>query len=88
MQTNGALARSTHDHSEERNVMKFKTLVMPCAVAALAFSLGGCVSYGQTSMLVTPIGVAGIHKFAPPDKSPDNMREMERTAERIAKAAD
>ena len=68
--------------------MKLKPLIVPCAVAAVAFSLGGCVSYGQTGMLVTPVGVAGIHKFAPPNKSPDDMHEMERTTARIAAVTD
>jgi len=53
--------------------MKLRLLVVPCAITAFAVSLGGCVSYGQTRMLVTPVGVAGIHKFAPPNKTPDTL---------------
>jgi len=54
-------------------------------IAALSLSLGGCVTYGQTHALVTPFGVAGIHTFAPPKKSPDDLTGAQKTAERIAK---
>lgn len=54
------------------------------AVAACSFAmLCGCVSVGQTHMLVTPVGAAGIHSFAPPP-SPDNLKQLDSTAQRLA----
>jgi len=55
---------------------------------AAALSLTGCVSYGQTGVLFTPLGVAGIHTFAPPKKSPDDIGEAQKNAERVAKATE
>ena len=57
-------------------------ILIACTVAAAA-ALSGCVSFGQTDMLVTPFGVAGIHSFAPPP-SPDNYKQLDRTAARLA----
>lgn len=65
-----------------RYVMKLRMLITPCVVALLS----GCVSFGQTGVLVTPIGVAGIHSFAPPQR-PDNVDELERAADRITAKA-
>ena len=62
--------------------MKLRMLVMVSLIAVLS----GCVSFGQTDMLVTPVGVAGIHSFAPPP-SPDNFKQTERTADRLAQVA-
>jgi hypothetical protein len=52
-----------------------------------SLSMSGCVTYGQTGVLFTPVGVAGIHSFAPTNKSPDDMGEARKTAERVARAA-
>ena len=62
--------------------MKLRMLIVPCAVAALS----GCLSYGKTGVLVTPIGVAGIHNFGPPKsaKTPDEMERIARATERPA----
>jgi hypothetical protein len=62
--------------------MKLRILIA-CTVAAATTVLSGCVSFGQTDMLVTPFGVAGIHSFAPPP-SPDNFKQLDRTAARLA----
>jgi hypothetical protein len=57
-------------------------------IAVLALSLGGCATYGQTGVLFTPFGVAGIHKFAPPNKAPDDIGAAQKTAEQLAKATE
>lgn len=62
--------------------MKLRILIAGTVAAATA-ALSGCVSFGQTGMLVTPVGVAGIHSFAPPS-APDNFKQLDRTAERLA----
>jgi hypothetical protein len=61
--------------------MKLRMLIVPCALALLS----GCISYGKTGVLVTPIGVAGIHNFGPPKsaQTPDEMERIAR-AERVA----
>jgi len=40
------------------------------AVVSVAAALGGCVSYGNTHALITPLGVAGYHKFKPENTAP------------------
>ena len=61
--------------------MKLRMLLVPCAVVLLS----GCISYGKTGVLVTPIGVAGIHNFGPPKsvKTPDEMERIARATERL-----
>jgi hypothetical protein len=51
--------------------------------------LAGCVSFERTGVLITPVGVAGIHSFAPPksSKSPDEMERIARATERLAPEA-
>lgn len=39
-------------------------------VASIAAALSGCVSHGNTHALVTPLGVAGYHKFKPENTAP------------------
>lgn len=36
------------------------------AIVCFGAMLGGCVSYGNTHALLTPIGVVGYHSFKPP----------------------
>jgi len=48
--------------------------------------LAGCISYPSTKILVTPIGAAGIHSFAPPERTPDNIRSAQAQSERLAAA--
>lgn len=40
------------------------------AVVSVAAALSGCVSYGNTHALITPLGVAGYHKFKPENTAP------------------
>lgn len=48
-----------------------KVLLNVLAIAACAATLGGvlggCVSYGNTHALITPVGIAGYHGFKPSD---------------------
>ena len=37
---------------------------------SIAAALSGCVSYGNTHALITPLGVAGYHKFKPDNTAP------------------
>lgn len=46
--------------------------------------LGGCISYPSTKILVTPIGAAGIHSFAPAERNPDEMRASREATQRLA----
>jgi hypothetical protein len=48
-------------------VMKLRTAL----IAGLLVLLTACISYPRTHLLVTPIGVAGVHSFAPKGRSPD-----------------
>jgi hypothetical protein len=52
--------------------MKPRLVLIPC----LGILLGGCISVGQSKMLVTPLGVAGIHSFAP-QRTPDSMQAQQ-----------
>lgn len=35
-------------------------------LSALCICLAGCINLPQTKALVTPVGVIGVHSFAPP----------------------
>lgn len=39
-------------------------------IVSIAAALSGCVSYGNTHALITPLGVAGYHKFKPENSAP------------------
>lgn len=54
--------------------------------AAVAAALSGCVSYGNTHALITPIGVAGYHTFKPSQGARDIQLPQERDPNRIAAA--
>lgn len=45
------------------------------AMVSLAAALSGCVSYGNTHALVTPVGVAGYHSFKP--KNTNTPRDIQ-----------
>lgn len=50
-------------------MMKVRVLSL-LSVVSIAAALSGCVSYGNTHALITPLGVAGYHKFKPENTSP------------------
>ena len=71
--------------------MRLSKLVSSAVViAGLAAGVTGCVSYGNTHALVTPIGVAGYHTFkpagAPRNVPPDIQLQQDRDPNRIADA--
>ncbi|WP_153067443.1 hypothetical protein [Steroidobacter cummioxidans] len=39
-------------------------------VVSVAAAMSGCVSYGGTHALITPVGVAGYHTFKPENSAP------------------
>ncbi len=41
-------------------------------LACLILPLAGCVSMGATDALLTPVGIVGVHSFAPPRASPND----------------
>lgn len=42
--------------------MKVRLVIASCLVAVLT----GCVRLGSTNLLLTPVGVVGVHSFEPP----------------------
>lgn len=71
--------------------MKMRAMKLVCSavvMAALGTGLSGCVSYGNTHALLTPIGVAGYHTFkpdnAPRNVPPDIKLQQDRDPNRIA----
>lgn len=48
-------------------------LSMALIATAVLGMLAGCMNTPQTKALITPVGAIGIHSFAPPHKSPDNI---------------
>ena len=47
--------------------MNMRSAMMVTIVSCAALS--GCVTYGNTHALITPIGVAGVHSFKPSDNA-------------------
>lgn len=39
------------------------------AIVSLAAALSGCVSYGNTHALITPVGAVGYHTFKPDNRA-------------------
>lgn len=68
--------------------MRPMRLVSSALVAVgFAAALSGCVSYGNTHALLTPIGVAGYHSFKPanaPRTVPEIQLQQDRDPNRIA----
>jgi hypothetical protein len=54
------------------------------AIVSFAAALSGCVSYGNTHALLTPVGVAGYHSFKPSDTARDIQLPEQRNPDRIA----
>lgn len=50
-------------------MMKVRSLNI-VGVVSIAAALSGCVSYGNTHALITPVGVAGYHTFKPENTAP------------------
>jgi hypothetical protein len=52
--------------------------------SALVGGLSGCVTYGNTHALITPVGVAGYHTFKPSQPVRDINLPEQRNADKIA----
>jgi len=44
---------------------RLKRVCLAVVGASLVAGVSGCVSYGDTHALITPVGVAGYHTFKP-----------------------
>ena len=69
--------------------MKMRLFKMVCSTAVMAgltAGLSGCVSYGNTHALITPVGVAGYHSFKPADSARDIQLPEQRDPNRVAAA--
>jgi hypothetical protein len=73
--------------------MTMRSIKLVCSavvMAALTAGLSGCVSYGNTHALLTPVGVAGYHSFkpanAPRNVPPEIQLQQDRDPNRIAAA--
>lgn len=66
-------------------MMKVRSL-SSLTMIAFAAALSGCVSYGNTHALVTPVGVMGYHSFKPDNKGTPREIELpeQSTPDRIA----
>ena len=54
------------------------------AIVCSAAALSGCVSYGNTNALITPIGVAGVHSFKPKQNARDIHLPAPQNPDRVA----
>ena len=55
--------------TREGRMMKIR-LSNVVGIVSIAAALSGCVSYGNTHALITPLGVAGYHDFKPENTAP------------------
>ncbi|MFC4307477.1 hypothetical protein ACFPN2_00145 [Steroidobacter flavus] len=60
-------------------MMKVRTLNIVGSVF-IAAALSGCVSYGNTHALITPVGAVGYHKFKPENTAPQLPPSPDRVA--------
>ncbi len=59
-------------------------LFQTATIVLLAAAVSGCVSYGNTRALVTPVGIAGYHTFKPDVVDPNKPRDIRLSQQRIA----
>jgi len=57
-------------------MMKVRWLHM-VTVVSVAAAMSGCVSYGATHALITPVGIAGYHTFKPENSAPAVPRQSD-----------
>lgn len=50
-------------------MMKVRLLSI-VGIVSMAAAMSGCVSYGGTHALITPVGAIGYHKFKPENTQP------------------
>ena len=51
-------------------------------------ALSGCVTYGNTRALITPVGVAGVHSFKPSDHAREIRKPEPSEPDRVAANGD
>jgi hypothetical protein len=69
--------------------MKMRLLKLVCSAAVIAGGAGGlsgCVSYGNTHALLTPVGVVGYHSFKPENTATPRDIRMPRDPNQVADA--
>ena len=69
--------------------MSYRTsrrLVTTAMIVSFAAALSGCVSYGNTHALVTPIGGIGYHSFKPQNQSTPRDIRFPASPDRVAQA--
>lgn len=54
------------------------------AIVSSAAALSGCVSYGNTHALITPVGAVGYHSFKPSNTTRDIQLPEPSNPDRIA----
>jgi hypothetical protein len=67
--------------------MKMRSLKLVCSamvLTGLTAGMSGCVSYGNTHALLTPVGVAGYHSFKPANTAPARDIQLPRDPNQIA----
>lgn len=62
-------------------------LITSLAIVSFAASTSGCVSYGNTHSLITPLGVAGVHSFKPSDTAREIRLPAQKNPDRVAAAS-
>lgn len=63
-----------------------KLVCSAMVLAALTVGVSGCVSYGNTHALLTPVGAVGYHSFKPANTAPTREIQMPRDPNQIADA--
>lgn len=64
--------------------MKARMSIVMAATMLGASLLSGCLSTPQTKALITPVGVIGVHSFAPPRQAPRSTDFEQRVAKHAA----
>lgn len=76
--------RSISSQVTREGRMMIGRLINTVAIVSFAAALSGCVSYGNTHALVTPVGVAGYHTFKPDVVDPNTPRDIRLSQQRAA----
>ena len=64
------------------------SIVMTLGVSALCATLAGCINLPQTKALITPVGVVGVHSFAPQPQAPRSTDFEQRVAQQRVHTAE
>lgn len=69
-------------------MMKMRLFKSVAIVSVAVAALSGCVSYGNTHALVTPVGAIGYHTFKPDHTNTPREIELPRTPDQVAATHD